>query len=134
LQLFDPHDFFFDDEFDDAKAIDCRDAVVQAMRPFFMTFAMSCAGSLSPVASCVGGIAAQEIIKSVARLADPLSQFLFFSFTDILPTPHPSFDQVRPLNCRYDSHIAVLGAAFHSELCALKVGDPLHLPKIACAP
>jgi ubiquitin-activating enzyme E1 len=121
IQHFEPCDFFFDDEFDIVKGVDNRDAVVQSMRPFFTTFAMSCAGSLSPVAACVGGIAAQEIIKSVACLGDPLSPFIFFSFVDVLPKPLPTFEQVLPCNCRYDSHIAVLGASFFEELRALKV-------------
>lgn len=121
IQLFDPRDFFFDDEFDDSRGIDNRQAVVESMRPFFTMFAMSCAGSLSPVVACVGGIAAQEVIKGVAQLADPLSPFLFFSFADVLPQPLPTFDQVLPRSCRYDSHIAVLGAPFVDELRALKV-------------
>jgi hypothetical protein len=121
IRLLDPSDFFFEDEFDSSKGVDKRDAVVESMRPFITTFAMSCAGSLSPVAACVGGIAAQEIIKSIACFAEPLSPFLFFSFFDILPKPPPTFEQVLPRSCRYDSHIAVLGAPFLDELRALKV-------------
>jgi ubiquitin-activating enzyme E1 len=128
IDVFDPQDFFFDDEFDVATGMDDRAAVVQRMRPFFTTFAMSCAGCLSPVAACVAGIAAQEIIKSVAGMGDPLSQFLFFSFLDVLPQPLPTFADVQPHNTRYDSHVAVLGARFHSELRALKVCRPAAAP------
>jgi ubiquitin-activating enzyme E1 len=117
----DPRIFFCSDEYDDSNGVDHREDVIQSMRPFFTTFAMSCAGCLSPVAACVGGIAAQEIIKSVACIDDPLSQFLFCSFFDILPKPLPTFAEVAPLNTRYDSQIAVLGAPFHDELRALKV-------------
>jgi hypothetical protein len=113
IHAFDPRDFFFEDEY-----------VVQRMRPFFTTFAMSCAGCLSPVAACVAGIAAQEIIKSVAGLGDPLSQFMLFSFMDVLPQPLPTFADVAQSNTRYDSRVAVLGARFHSELRALKVRRP----------
>jgi ubiquitin-activating enzyme E1 len=113
-----PEGFFFPEELEHA---DSRAAAVLGMRPFFATFAMSCAGSLSPVTACVGGIAAQELIKCVARMAEPLSQFLFLSFVDILPKPLPTFAEVAPSNCRYDSHVAVLGAPFHSQLRALKV-------------
>jgi ubiquitin-activating enzyme E1 len=133
IQLLDPSDFFFEDEFDGSKGVDDREAVVRSIRPFLTTFAMSCAGSLSPVAACVGGIAAQEIIKSVARLAEPLSPFLFFSFVDILPKPAPTFEQVLPRGCRYDSHIAVLGAPFHDELCALKVCGVVPVARFVCS-
>jgi ubiquitin-activating enzyme E1 len=121
IKLFDPRDFFTGDEFDCEKSIDNREAVVDGMRPFFITFAMSCAGSINAVCACVGGIAAQEIIKSIALIEEPLSQFLFVSFADILPKPLPTFEEVSPRNSRYDSHIAVLGAPFHSELRKLKV-------------
>jgi ubiquitin-activating enzyme E1 len=121
IDRFKPCDFFFSDEFDSAKGVDNRAAVIQNMRPFLTTFAMSCAGSLSPVCACVGGIAAQEIIKSVARIDVPFSQFMFCSFSDILPKPLPTFQDVLPRNSRYDSLIAVLGARFHSELCDMKV-------------
>lgn len=124
IHVFDPRDFFFEDEYDAATGVDDRAAAVQRMRPFFTTFAMSCAGCLSPVAACVAGIAAQEIIKSVAGLGDPLSQFMFFSFMDVLPQPLPTFADVAQSNTRYDSHVAVLGARFHSELRALKVRRP----------
>ena len=70
--------------------------------------------------ACVGGIAAQEIIKCVARIDVPFSQFMFCSFSDILPKPLPTFQDVLPRNSRYDSLIAVLGARFHSELCDMK--------------
>lgn len=121
IRQIDPRVFFCSNEYDEGNGIDDREAVIQSMRPFFTTFAMSCAGCLSPVAACVGGIAAQEVIKSVACIDDPLSQFLFCSFVDILPKPHPTFAEVAPLNTRYDSQIAVLGAPFHHELRALKV-------------
>ena len=47
-------------------------------------------GSLSPLSAFLGGVAAQEVIKSATRRYTPLQQFMYIDGSDALPIPRPS--------------------------------------------
>jgi molybdopterin/thiamine biosynthesis adenylyltransferase len=51
----------------------------------------SAAVCLAPVASFVGGVAAQEVLKAVSRVFNPVEQFLYFDAVEALP-PLPDDD------------------------------------------
>jgi ubiquitin-activating enzyme E1 len=72
-------------------------------------FANVSAGSLSPMAAIVGGLAAQEAIKACALKYTPLTQFLYFDCVEALPSSPLPPSEVAPLGSRYDGQIAVFG-------------------------
>ncbi|KAK6589605.1 ubiquitin-activating enzyme e1 [Cryptosporidium xiaoi] len=78
---------------------------------------------LSPMASFLGGIAAQEIVKFVGKYT-PLRQFFFFDSFEQLSlrsiegvTP----DEFMPLNSRYDDQIVIFGRKFQADLAEMNV-------------
>lgn len=83
------------------------------------TIALSSAGSLSPMAAILGGVAAQEVLKAVSGKFMPLDQWLYFDALECLPedeTLLPSPEDCHPRNCRYDGQIAVFGTGFQEKL------------------
>lgn len=83
------------------------------------TFALSSAGSLSPMAAMLGAVAAQEVLKAVCRKFMPLDQWLYFDALECLPEdgePLPNPEDCSPRGCRYDGQIAVFGAGFQEKL------------------
>lgn len=53
-----------------------------------------CRGELMPIVSFLGGIAAQEVVKSCTGKFMPLKQFLFFDALECLPSEDKlPFDQ-----------------------------------------
>ncbi|KAF1965337.1 ubiquitin-activating enzyme E1 [Bimuria novae-zelandiae CBS 107.79] len=74
-------------------------------------------GDLSPVAAFFGGMAAQEVLKSVSGKFHPIVQFLYFDSLESLPTSTTrSEEQCAPIGSRYDGQIAVLGREFQEKL------------------
>lgn len=74
-------------------------------------------GDLSPVAAFFGGMAAQEVLKSVSGKFHPIVQFLYFDSLESLPTSTTrSEEQCAPIGSRYDGQIAVLGKEFQEKL------------------
>lgn len=74
-------------------------------------------GDLSPMAAFFGGLAAQEVLKSVSGKFHPVKQWLYFDSLESLPTSSKrSEDLCRPLNSRYDGQIAVFGKEFHDKI------------------
>ncbi|KAF2866415.1 putative poly(A)+ RNA transport protein [Massariosphaeria phaeospora] len=74
-------------------------------------------GDLSPVAAFFGGLAAQEVLKSVSGKFHPIKQFLYFDSLESLPTSTPrSEEQCAPIGSRYDGQIAVLGQEYQKKL------------------
>lgn len=49
-------------------------------------------GNLAPIASIVGGIAAQEAMKAVTHHMTPLKQFLYIDCIEALPGDWSPFD------------------------------------------
>ncbi|XP_066207217.1 ubiquitin-like modifier-activating enzyme 7 [Saccopteryx leptura] len=83
------------------------------------TVALSSAGGLSPMATMLGAVAAQEVLKAVSRKFMPLDQWLYFDALDCLPEDGkllPSPEDCAPRGCRYDGQIAVFGAGFQERL------------------
>ena len=76
-------------------------------------------GDLSPMAAFFGGLAAQEVLKSVSGKFHPIKQWLYFDSLESLPsakdTPR-SESECKPLNSRYDGQIAVFGKAYQEKL------------------
>ncbi|CEF61242.1 GH24511p [Strongyloides ratti] len=86
-------------------------------------FSFQATGNLAPVASVVGGIAAQEAMKAVTHHTTPLNQFLFIDHIEALPGDYSTFDNSKlseddcaPKGCRYDGQAAIFGWKFQEEL------------------
>lgn len=74
-------------------------------------------GDLSPVAAFFGGMAAQEVLKSVSGKFHPIVQFLYFDSLESLPiSTTRSEEQCAPIGSRYDGQIAVLGKEYQEKL------------------
>lgn len=74
-------------------------------------------GDLSPVAAFFGGMAAQEVLKSVSGKFHPIVQFLYFDSLESLPaSTSRSEEQCAPIGSRYDGQIAVLGQEYQKKL------------------
>ena len=74
-------------------------------------------GDLSPMAAFFGGLAAQEVLKSVSGKFHPIKQWLYFDSLESLPTSTKrSEEQCKPLGTRYDGQIAVFGKEYQEKL------------------
>ena len=74
-------------------------------------------GDLSPMAAFFGGLAAQEVLKSVSGKFHPIVQWLYFDSLESLPTSVTRSEELcKPLNTRYDGQIAVFGRDFQEKL------------------
>ena len=74
-------------------------------------------GDLNPMAAFFGGLAAQEVLKSVSGKFNPIVQWLYFDSLESLPTStNRSEELCRPLNTRYDGQIAVFGKEFQKKI------------------
>lgn len=74
-------------------------------------------GDISPVAAFYGGMAAQEVLKSVSGKFHPIVQFLYFDSLESLPTSTTrSEEQCAPIGSRYDGQIAVFGKEYQEKL------------------
>ncbi|XP_045386162.1 ubiquitin-like modifier-activating enzyme 7 isoform X3 [Lemur catta] len=83
------------------------------------TVALSSAGVLSPMATMLGAVAAQEVLKAISRKFMPLDQWLYFDALDCLPEDGELLhnpEDCTPRGCRYDGQIAVFGASFQEKL------------------
>ncbi|KAF2627192.1 ubiquitin-activating enzyme E1 [Macroventuria anomochaeta] len=78
-------------------------------------------GDLSPMAAFFGGLAAQEVLKSVSGKFHPIMQWLYFDSLESLPTSTArSEEQCAPIGSRYDGQIAVLGQEYQKKLGNIK--------------
>src|SRR5256885_12159661 len=74
-------------------------------------------GDLSPMAAFFGGLAAQEVLKSISGKFHPIVQWLYFDSLESLPTSvERSGETCKPLNSRYDGQIAVFGREFQEKI------------------
>ena len=74
-------------------------------------------GDLSPMAAFFGGLAAQEVLKSVSGKFHPIKQWLYFDSLESLPTSTKRSEELcKPLGTRYDGQIAVFGKEFQDKL------------------
>ena len=73
-------------------------------------------GNLSPMVAFFGGLAAQEVLKSVSGKFHPIVQWLYFDSLESLPRSKRSEELCKPLGSRYDGQIAVFGKDFQEKL------------------
>ena len=74
-------------------------------------------GDLAPMAAFFGGLAAQEVLKSVSGKFHPIVQWLYFDSLESLPISTKRSEALcKPINSRYDGQIAVFGKDFQSKL------------------
>lgn len=72
-------------------------------------------GNLCPVASVLGGIVAQEILKAMTGKFMPIKQWLYYDAFEKLPENYNEFN-TEPLNCRYDGQIKIFGRDLHEKI------------------
>ena len=78
-------------------------------------------GDLSPMAAFFGGLAAQEVLKSVSGKFHPILQWLHFDSLESLPTSVQRSEELcKPTGTRYDGQIAVFGKDFQDKLANVK--------------
>ena len=78
-------------------------------------------GDLTALAAFFGGLAAQEVLKSVSGKFHPIKQWLYFDSLESLPTSVKRSEELcQPLNSRYDGQIAVFGKEFQDKIANVK--------------
>ncbi|SMR58290.1 unnamed protein product [Zymoseptoria tritici ST99CH_1E4] len=78
-------------------------------------------GDLSPMAAFYGGLAAQEVLKSVSGKFHPIKQWLYFDSLESIPTSSKRSEELcKPLGTRYDGQIAVFGKEYQEKLSNVK--------------
>lgn len=83
------------------------------------TFSKVCAGNINPMTSFIGGIVAQEVMKSCSGKFSPIFQWLYFDAIESLPEEVTEED-AKPVDNRYDGQVAIYGQKFQSVLGNLK--------------
>lgn len=74
-------------------------------------------GDIAPMAAFFGGLAAQEVLKSVSGKFHPIKQWCYFDSLESLPTSTKRSEELcKPLGTRYDGQIAVFGKEFQEKL------------------
>ena len=74
-------------------------------------------GDLAPMAAFFGGLAAQEVLKSVSGKFHPIVQWLYFDSLESLPSSTRRSEELcKPVGSRYDGQIAVFGKDFQEKL------------------
>ena len=78
-------------------------------------------GDLSPMNAVIGGLAAQEVLKSVSGKFTPIHQYLYFdSLESLLDKAELSESLTQATNSRYDGQVAVFGKEFQTKLGNIK--------------
>ena len=78
-------------------------------------------GCLSPMTALFGGMAAQEVLKSVSCKFGPIVQYLYFDSLESLPNSVVRSEETcKPLGTRYDGQIAVFGREFQDKIANVK--------------
>ena len=74
-------------------------------------------GDLSPMAAFFGGLAAQEVLKSVSGKFHPIKQWLYFDSLESLPVNSKRSEELcKPTGTRYDGQVAVFGKVYQEKL------------------
>ncbi|KAJ9644458.1 E1 ubiquitin-activating protein [Coniosporium tulheliwenetii] len=78
-------------------------------------------GDIAPMAAFFGGLAAQEVLKSVSGKFHPIVQWLYFDSLESLPTSTKRSEELcQPTGTRYDGQIAVFGSEYQHKLANTK--------------
>ncbi|XP_030314416.1 ubiquitin-like modifier-activating enzyme 7 isoform X3 [Calypte anna] len=86
-------------------------------------FASVSAGDLCPIASIIGALAAQEVLKAITGKFLPLDQWLYLDALECLALEGAATlteEDCAPRGSRYDGQIAIFGAAFQERLAQQK--------------
>jgi ubiquitin-activating enzyme E1 len=96
-----------------------KEATESQLRAFKM-LSYTARGNLSPIASYLGGIVAQEALKALTGKFTPLDQWMFLDASSCLPYNDqlPTESDTQPLGTRYDGQIAVFGLEYQKKLAA----------------
>ena len=94
-------------------------------RKVLSALSFTAAAELSPLAAVFGGVVGQEVVKAASGKFHPIHQFFYFDAMEVLPSSRPADIEVEagpssPL-ARYESQIAVFGAAFQAKLARQRV-------------
>ena len=74
-------------------------------------------GDLAPMAAFFGGLAAQEVLKSISGKFHPIVQWCYFDSLESLPSSVSRSEELcKPLGTRYDGQIAVFGKDFQEKI------------------
>jgi ubiquitin-activating enzyme E1 len=80
----------------------------------------TCTGELCPIASVLGSIVAQEVIKAASYKFTPMKQWLYFDALTVVPDEKPSDVEFDP-ESRYCSQEVVFGKKFQQKMKDSKV-------------
>ncbi|ORY90353.1 ubiquitin-activating emzyme E1 [Syncephalastrum racemosum] len=84
---------------------------------FIKELAYQSAGEISPMVAVYGGLAAQEVLKSVSGKFHPIHQYMFLDALEALPTSVKLSEELcAPVGSRYDGQIAVFGREFQEKI------------------
>ncbi|KAJ1471875.1 hypothetical protein T484DRAFT_1842446, partial [Baffinella frigidus] len=75
---------------------------------------------LAPIASVIGSITAQEVMKGVTGKFTPINQHFVFDASEALPDEELSAEEMQGDGGRYDSQILCFGKTVHEKLTNLK--------------
>lgn len=78
-------------------------------------------GDLAPMASFLGGLVAQEVLKACSGKFVPVQQWFYFDSLESLPSGTLTEEDTRPTGTRYDGTVAVFGQKFVKRLADLKI-------------
>jgi len=78
-------------------------------------FALTCQGSISPMASVFGGIVGQEVLKACSGKFSPIQQFLYLDSFESLPDKIVASDYALTKS-RYDGQIAAIGKQLQNKI------------------
>jgi len=101
-----------------AKTINQSNKLVETVDEKELTLlSFVASGDLAPMDAFIGGIAAQEVLKSCTGKFTPIQQWLFFDAIEVLPE-YENLDssEFQPLNSRYDAQIAVIGRSLQQKI------------------
>ena len=74
-------------------------------------------GDLPPMVAVLGGLAAQEVLKSISGKFHPIKQWFYFDSLESLPVSATRNEELcKPVGSRYDGQIAVFGKRFQERL------------------
>jgi ubiquitin-activating enzyme E1 len=71
-------------------------------------------GNLNPMAAFIGGVIAQEALKSTGKFS-PINQWYYFDCREALPNNFENLDR-KPINSRYDGQLAVFGKEMQKQI------------------
>eukprot|EP01091_Cochliopodium_minus_P012916 TRINITY_DN402_c0_g1_i14.p1 TRINITY_DN402_c0_g1~~TRINITY_DN402_c0_g1_i14.p1 ORF type:complete len:1062 (-),score=352.53 TRINITY_DN402_c0_g1_i14:167-3286(-) len=76
-------------------------------------------GNLNPMAAFIGGVIAQEALKSTGKFS-PINQWFYYDCREAIPNEFDSLDR-KASNSRYDGQVAVFGKDIQKRISDLKL-------------